>query len=174
MPEIAFAGRSNVGKSSALNCLLNSRKAARVSQRPGRTQAINLFKVGKGCVFADLPGYGFARVPESVQRQWKGMVEGYLAERTDLCLVVVLVDARREPQEMDGALIYGLIEAGIPALVVATKVDKLKRRERTKSLAKIRDGLRLPAGQPVPFSAVSKEGRETVWDRIEAAARKSR
>jgi GTP-binding protein len=174
MPEIAFAGRSNVGKSAALNCLLNSRKAARVSQRPGRTQAINLFKVGDGCVFADLPGYGFARVPESVQQQWKGMVEGYLAARADLCLVVVLVDARREAQEMDGALIYGLIEAGIPSLVVATKVDKLKRRERSQKLKKIREGLRLPAEQPIAFSAVSKEGREAVWDRIEAAAGRRR
>jgi GTP-binding protein len=170
MPEIAFAGRSNVGKSSALNCLLNSRKAARVSQRPGRTQAINLFKVGTGCVFADLPGYGFAKVPESVQKQWKGMVEGYLATRADLCLVVVLIDARRAPQKMDGELIYGLIEAGIPALVVATKVDKLKRRERSKNLKRIREDFRLPAGQPVPFSAVTKEGRDTVWDQIESAA----
>ena len=171
LPEIAFAGRSNVGKSSALNCLLNSRKAARVSQRPGRTQAINLFKVGKACIFADLPGYGFAKVPAEVQRQWKGMVEGYMADREALRLVVVLVDARRKPQELDGALIFGLVEAGIPLLVVATKVDKLKQRDRKKNIKAIRDEFRLPAGQPVAFSAVSKEGREIIWDHIESAAR---
>lgn len=169
LPEVAFAGRSNVGKSSALNRLLNRKKAARVSSTPGRTQTINLFRIGESCVFADLPGYGYARVPTAVQEQWKPMIERYLAERDELRLVVLLVDVRREPQEMDGMLLYALTEAGIPALVVATKVDKLKKQQAAKSLATLKREFALPAGQPVPFSAVTGEGREEVWDRIERA-----
>jgi len=171
MPEVAFAGRSNVGKSSALNTLLNSKKAARVSGTPGRTQAINLFKVGSGCVFADLPGYGFAKVPEAVQDAWKGMIESYLSEREDLRLVIILVDARRKPQEMDGMLLYALTESDIPSLVVATKVDKLKKQQMQKSLRAIRKEFNLAAGQPIPFSSLSGVGRDEVWDRIEQACR---
>ena len=171
MPEIAFAGRSNVGKSSALNTLLNRKKAARVSGRPGRTQAINLFKVGRACVFADLPGYGFAKVPDHVQQLWKGTIERYLGERDALKLVVILVDARRDPQQMDAMLVDGLRAAQIPHIVVATKIDKLKRRQRDKSLAALRRAFDLPQGQPVPFSSVTREGRERVWDLIEQAAR---
>jgi GTP-binding protein len=169
LPEIAFAGRSNVGKSSALNRLLGRKKAARVSSTPGRTQAINLFKVGAACCFADLPGYGFARVPPEVQAKWKIMIEGYLGGRTTLRMVVILVDARRDPQDMDGDLIDGLREAGIPLLVVATKVDKLKKSERAKHLGAIRRGFDLPADQPLPFSSASGEGTDALWDRIETA-----
>lgn len=169
LPEVAFAGRSNVGKSSALNKLLNRKKAARVSSTPGRTQTINLFRIGEGCVFADLPGYGYAKVPTAVQEQWKPMIEQYLAERDQLRLVVLLVDIRREPQEMDGMLLYALTEAGIPSLVVATKVDKLKKQQASRSLAVLRREFALSAGQPVPFSAVTGEGREKVWDHLERA-----
>ncbi len=171
MPEIAFAGRSNVGKSSALNTLLNSKKAARVSGTPGRTQSVNLFKVGSGCVFADLPGYGFAKVPAAVQDNWKAMIESYLSERDDLKLVVVLVDARRAPQEMDGMLLYALTESSIPSLVVATKVDKLKKQQRQKNLRAIAKEFALGPGQPVAFSSMSGVGRDQVWDHIEAACR---
>ena len=167
LPEIAFAGRSNVGKSSALNCLLNTRKAARVSQTPGRTQMINLFKVGRACIFADLPGYGFAKVPEAVQQQWEQFVIRYFGDRQALQLVVLLVDARRDPVATDGALLYSLTELRLPSLVVATKVDKLKRNERNKKLACLRQEFRLPADQPIPFSAVTKEGRDQVWDHFE-------
>lgn len=169
LPEIAFAGRSNVGKSSALNTLLNARKAARVSGTPGRTQAINLFKVGSACMFADLPGYGFAKVPDEVAAKWKPMIERYLGERETLKLVVVLVDARRAPQKMDLDLVGGLQAAGIRLLVVATKVDKLKRNVRAANLSAIRRGFSLPAGQPVAFSSLTGEGRSDVWDRIETA-----
>jgi GTP-binding protein len=169
LPEVAFAGRSNVGKSSAINCLLNRKAAARVSGRPGRTQSINLFRLGRGLVFADLPGYGFAHVPPQVQAQWKKMVEGYLADRDTLRLVVVLVDARRTPQVMDGTLIFGLTESHIPALVVATKVDKLKRNQRRKNLQAIQNEFHLSPTQLIPFSAVTREGRNEVWSRIEAA-----
>lgn len=174
LPEIAFAGRSNVGKSSALNTLLGSKSLARVSQTPGRTQAINLFRVGDACVFADLPGYGFARVPDEVKNAWKGMIEGYLGEREALRLVVVLVDGRRNPmQSSDIELIEGLMDADIPMLVVATKVDKLKRNERQRNLSAIRRTLGLSA-QPIAFSSVTKEGKDAVWDAIEAACRGER
>ena len=171
LPEIAFAGRSNVGKSSALNCILNRKKAARVSSTPGRTQLINLFRVGKACVFADLPGYGFAKVPDAIQAGWKGMIENYLGARKKLKLVVLLVDSRREPTNLDGELIAGLRAANIPFLIVATKVDKLKRSQKAKQLAKIRKGFRLPADQPIAFSSMTSEGRDTVWDSIEAACK---
>jgi GTP-binding protein len=171
LPEVAFAGRSNVGKSSAINCLLDKKAAARVSGRPGRTQAINLFVVGGAVVFADLPGYGYAEVPDAVQERWKAMVEAYLGDRERLKLVVVLIDARRDPQPMDGQLLYALTEARIPALVVATKIDKLKRNERARKLQALRTEFRLAPEQVVAFSAVTREGRDAVWDRIEAACR---
>lgn len=168
-PEVAFAGRSNVGKSSALNKILNRKKAARVSGRPGRTQVINFFQVGDAVMFADLPGYGFARVPDAVKEQWKGMIESYLAEREQLKLVVLLVDCRLPPQHMDGTLLWGLREAGIEPLVIATKIDKVKRSKQKAALAKIRTGFSLPPGQPVPFSSLSGEGVAEVWQRIETA-----
>lgn len=170
LPEVAFAGRSNVGKSSALNVLLARKKAARVSGRPGRTQRINLFQVGSACIFADLPGYGFARVPEAVQAGWKPMIEGYLGGRSTLRLVVVLVDARREPQELDLALVEGLEEANIPFLVVITKADKLKKHQRKPTLQRLARAYDLPV-DPMLFSSVTGEGRDEVWDRIEKACR---
>lgn len=174
LPEIAFAGRSNVGKSSALNRLLGGQKAARVSSRPGRTQAINLFKLGDTAVFADLPGYGFAAVPDEVAEAWKPMIEGYLGEREDLVLVVILVDARREPQETDAVLIDGLRDAGIPCLVVATKLDKLSKHQRKPVLHTLADAFDLPPGQPIGFSSKTGDGVSEVWDALEAAARRAR
>ncbi|MCB9685299.1 MAG: YihA family ribosome biogenesis GTP-binding protein [Alphaproteobacteria bacterium] len=176
LPEVAFAGRSNVGKSSALNTLLSRKQLARVSHTPGRTQLVNLFRVegageerGRDVVFADLPGYGFAKVPEAVRAAWKPMIEGYLGDREALKLVVVLVDVRRDPQEMDGGLLFALTEAGIPSLVVATKVDKLSKQQAQKQLAALRREFRLPPDQPIGFSSVTKAGREDVWARIDAA-----
>ena len=174
MPEVAFVGRSNVGKSSALNRLMGRKHAARVSSRPGRTQAINLFQIGSACVFADLPGYGYAKVPEAVQEAWRDTIEGYLKGRDRLCLVVLLVDARRKPQELDGQLLYALTTWRIPSCVVATKVDKLKKRERRDQLDAIRKEFRLAADQPVAFSAVTGEGKDAVWERVEKACREVR
>lgn len=171
LPEIAFAGRSNVGKSSALNVLLDSKKAARVSSRPGRTQAINLFLLGEQAVFADLPGYGYAKVPDHVKDKWGGMIEGYLGSRETLRLVVILVDVRRDPMESDAMLVEGLADAGIPLLVIATKCDKLKKQQRTRQLRVLREVFGLAAGQPIAFSSVTREGRDEVWSAIEAAAR---
>ncbi len=168
LPEIAFAGRSNVGKSSALNCLMGSKRAARVSSRPGRTQAINLFRVQKRVVFADLPGYGFAKVPEHVQARWKPMIETYLGTRDALVMVVVLLDARREPLPMDRSLVEGLDAAGIATLLVATKADKLKPRALRQQL----DGLERAYGRrPLPFSSVTRTGVREVWAAIDGAIR---
>lgn len=171
LPEVAFAGRSNVGKSSALNTLLNMRGAARVSGQPGRTQHINLFEVAKQLVFADLPGYGFAKVPGRVQDGWKPMIEGYLAERDALRMVVLLVDIRRSPQESDGQLLYGLTTARIPRLVLATKADKLGRNARSKSLAALRKEFRLAPEELIAFSSMDRTGFDATWDRIEEACR---
>lgn len=171
LPEVAFAGRSNVGKSSAINCLLGRKSAARVSGKPGRTRSINLFEVDRRLVFADLPGYGFAHVPDHVQDDWKRYIERYLGEREALRLVVVLVDARRDPQPMDGMLLYALVEARIPCVVVATKVDKLKKSQRRKKLRALRDEFRIDPDALVGFSSVTREGRAEVWKHIEQACK---
>lgn len=166
LPEVAFAGRSNVGKSSALNTLLNRKKAARVSGRPGRTQRINLFRIGQACVFADLPGYGFARVPDAVRAGWKPMIERYLGTRENLRLVVVLVDARREPQELDLDLVEGLVDADIPCALVATKVDKLARHQQKPALVELGQAYGLD-GPALGFSSLTGQGRDELWDVIE-------
>lgn len=165
LPEVAFAGRSNVGKSSALNTLLTRKKAARVSGRPGRTQRINLFQIGDACIFADLPGYGYARVPDAVRDGWKPMIERYLGGRSTLRMVVVLVDARREPQELDLDLVVGLVEAEIPCLVIATKVDKLNKARVKPTLDRLADAYGVP--RIIGFSSVTGRGKDEVWDIIE-------
>ena len=164
LPEIAFAGRSNVGKSSAINRLLKSNKAARVSKTPGRTQAINLFEVEERCVFADLPGYGFAKVPQEVKEQWHGMIEGYLSDREVLRLVVVLVDIRRKPQELDADMIWWVRQNRIPLLVLATKMDKLTRNQSASALAKVRKGFSLKNEECIAFSAHDGRGVDATWE----------
>ncbi len=167
MPEVAIAGRSNVGKSSAINALLGRKGVARVSRTPGRTQAINLFRIGERFNLADLPGYGFAQVPREVQDRWKGLVEGYLGSRETLRLVICLVDGRHGPQNNDLALLKGLQEAQIPYRVVATKVDKLSRNQRQGSLVKLGKGLGV---SPVlGFSSQTREGVDELWAIIEEA-----
>lgn len=174
LPEVAFAGRSNVGKSSALNTLMRQRKAARVSARPGRTQSVNLFQIGEACCFADLPGYGYARVPDEVAALWKPMIESYLADRESLKLVVLLVDARREPQQMDLDLYDALVSFGLKVLVVMTKKDKLAKHELKPQLAVLRKAFDLSEDQPIPFSSKTGDGFDDVWTRIERACKKGR
>ena len=169
LPEVAFAGRSNVGKSSAINTLLNRKKAARVSQTPGRTQLINLFRIEERLCFADLPGYGFAKVPEAMRVRWKGMIETYLSEREELKLVAVLVDSSISVRPMDADLISALQDAGLPVLVVATKVDRISRSRRRSTLAKLADGLGVPARNVLPFSSTKRLGVHDVWTRIDRA-----
>jgi len=161
-PEIAFAGRSNVGKSSLLNRLVGQRHLARVSKTPGRTQQINFFLIDERVVFVDLPGYGFARVPLSVKAQWKQLVESYLNQRANLRAVVVLLDLRRGLLEDDAELLEYLDGHGIHAIVVATKADKLARGERLRHARALVSAL--PAGVPlVVTSASSGDGIAELW-----------
>jgi GTP-binding protein len=171
LPEVAFAGRSNVGKSSAINKLLGTNKAARVSSTPGRTQTVNLFEVERRLVIADLPGYGFAKVPEAVQERWKALVEGYLTDRQHLKLAVVLLDPRRKPQEMDATLLWGLREARIPLLVLATKIDKLKRSKVVHQVRQLRQAYGLKDEECVPFSSLNGSGVKRTWEIINAAVK---
>jgi len=161
-PEVAFAGRSNVGKSSAINRLLGRRGLARTSATPGRTQQVNFFQVDDRLTVVDLPGYGYARVPKTTRAAWRPLVESYLGARAALRGVVLLVDIRRGPEEEEWSLLDYLGARGVPALVLATKADKPKRRERERALAELAR-LGLPV---VPFSAVTGEGVDAVWRTI--------
>lgn len=162
LPEIAFAGRSNVGKSSLINRLTRSPRLARTSRTPGRTQQINFFAGRDELVFADLPGYGFARVPVQIRESWKALIEGYLEDREELRGVVVIVDARRGLEEDDAALVDYLDALGRPVVLVASKVDKLGQGERVRGLA----ALRARVADVVAFSALSGEGEADVWTRL--------
>jgi GTP-binding protein len=164
-PEVAFAGRSNVGKSSLLNRLVGQHRLARVSKTPGRTQQINFFLVDERLVFVDLPGYGFARVPRHVQEQWKHLVEAYLMQRPNLRAVVVLVDLRRGVQADDARLLAYLAAYGIATIVVATKADKLSRSERARAGGAMMGQLRADSTLIIS-SAATGEGVEQVWREI--------
>jgi GTP-binding protein len=170
-PEIAFAGRSNVGKSSLINVLVNRKKMARTSSTPGRTQAINFFEIGKGRMYlVDLPGYGFARVPIRVKASWGNMVETYLRRRPNLKAVVVILDIRRDLSEGDRGLMAWLAEYGITSIPVLTKADKLSRRQSSARVKEIGKELeQLSSAGPTIFSAKTREGREEIWEKIEKA-----
>lgn len=166
-PEIAFAGRSNVGKSSLLNRLLGRRKLARVSRTPGRTQTINFYRINGAFYFVDLPGYGYARVSERVRRSWAPMVEGYLQGREVLKVVVMIVDARHPPTPLDQEMRAWLRAARIPHLVVLTKVDKVKRGARRRSREDAAAALEIRDPQDVLlFSAVTGEGERELWRHL--------
>jgi len=168
-PEIAFAGRSNVGKSSLINNLLVRRKLVRTSRTPGRTQLLNFFLVNEAFNMVDLPGYGFAKVPPAVKKAWGPMVHTYLEQRTTLRGVVWLLDCRREPNQEDLQLLDWLEELEIPTIPVITKIDKVKRSQRSRLLKPILEKTGLPADAFSSFSALSGEGREEVWERIAEA-----
>jgi GTP-binding protein len=166
-PEVAFAGRSNAGKSSLINTLANSKKLARTSSTPGRTRMINFFAVGETIYFVDLPGYGFARVPVSVRNSWMRLVETYLEMRPSLAAVVVIMDIRREPSKGDIDLLNKLKGLGIPAVIALTKADKLSRgrtaERRAAVIRSLKERLTLP---PVVFSSKTREGRDELWEQI--------
>ncbi|VBB45244.1 putative GTP-binding protein EngB [uncultured Desulfatiglans sp.] len=170
-PEVAFAGRSNVGKSSLINVLVNRRGLARTSASPGRTQAINFFRLDDAFYLVDLPGYGFAKVPLSVKESWRRMVEEYLLNRSNLAAVVVILDIRRDPAPGDKELLEWLEAYGIPALPVLTKADKLSRNQaqgRLRDIATSLSGL-LPM-PPILFSAKTRQGRDEIWKAIHSLA----
>lgn len=168
-PEIAFAGRSNVGKSSLINTLVNRRGLVRTSSTPGRTQLLNFFAVNGSLMLVDLPGYGFAKVPLEVKRQWGPMVRTYLEGRPVLKALVLLFDLRRVPGEEDLQLLDWLEDASIPTIPVLTKVDKVGRAQRDRQLKPILEATGLPRDAFTFFSAVTREGKDEVWARIAAA-----
>jgi len=168
LPEYAFVGRSNVGKSSAINSLLGRKKAARVSRTPGRTQMINIFEINSQLRLVDLPGYGFAKVPAHVRKAWKTMISEYLFQREVLRSVVVLVDARHAAQRLDLEMIATLQQTGTNFVVAATKVDVLKSSKRAKQLRLLRQGLGV--SKMIPFSSMTKEGVEEIWRHLDTGA----
>ena len=173
LPEVAFLGRSNVGKSSLINSLLNVRGLARTSNTPGRTQALNFFLINRRFHFVDLPGYGYARVPRDVRESWGQLVTGYLAKREPLVLSIQIVDSRHEPTSLDLQLREWLLAEGKPFLTVATKSDKLSQNELSRNLARARKVLRAvgdgSGDELVAYSAVTRRGREDIWRSIEEA-----
>ena len=169
LPEVAFLGRSNVGKSSLLNSLLQRKGLARTSNTPGRTQSLNYFLINKRFYFVDLPGYGYARVSKAVRSSWGKMAEDYLAKREQLVLCIQLIDSRHEPTEQDRQLFEWLRHYGKTQLIVATKSDKLSSNELRKSIEKI--GNILPGVSTVSYSAVTGRGREEVWRAIDEATK---
>lgn len=170
LPEISFLGRSNVGKSSLLNSLLNRKGLARTSNTPGRTQSINFFRVNDRFYFADLPGYGYAKVSKSMRADWGKMAEEYLAERRELVLSIQLVDSRHAPTELDRQLHEWMTVNEKPRIIVATKADKLSNNELAKNIRLIEK--ELPGARVIAFSSQTGRGRDAVWSEIETAVNK--
>ena len=167
--EIAFSGKSNVGKSSLINGLLNRKALARTSASPGKTQTINFYNVNQELYFVDLPGYGYAKVPEEVKVKWGKMIEKYLHTSKQLRTVFLLIDIRHEPSQNDKDMYDWILHNGFEPVIIATKLDKLKRSQVPKHLKMLRTTLKLKEQTPVfPFSAVSKDGRDEIWEYIEA------
>jgi len=168
-PEVAFAGKSNVGKSSLINALISRKNLAKTSGRPGKTQMINFFRVNDGISLVDLPGYGYARVSLQVQKRWKPMVESYLQTRATIRLVVVILDARRGVSAEDLSLLDWLDHHRLPSLMVLTKADKLSQIERARQKRNLTENLLLAAKKFLFFSASTGEGKEELWKKIQEA-----
>ncbi len=166
LPQVAIAGRSNVGKSSLINRLLERKALARISKRPGRTQEINFFRVDGRFLIADLPGYGFARAPREVRERWGPLIETYLAETPELLGIVLLVDARRGLGADDRAMVEYVADTGIPVLFALTKTDKLNRAGRAGALASLRGELGIDEDQTVVTSAKTGAGISTLWKSL--------
>jgi GTP-binding protein len=168
LPEVAFAGRSNVGKSSLLNRLIHRKKFARVSNTPGRTREINFFKVNDAFILVDLPGYGYARISKEKRAEWKPLIEGYLRKSPQLRGIVHLLDVRHDPTDDDRQMLDFLGELGVPTVVVLTKTDKITPAQRAEHIAAISATLGLDEEQVIPFSATTGDGRDELAEAIEA------
>lgn len=170
-PEIAFAGKSNVGKSSLINALMNRKAYARVSEKPGKTQTINFYLINKNLYFVDLPGYGYAGVSQETRGKWGKMVENYLHRSKQLKAVFLLVDIRHEPSANDRQMYEWILSQGYHPVMIATKLDKINRSQVQKHLKMIRGGIGADAGTYVfPFSALTKQGRDEITDYIAGLA----
>ena len=167
-PEIAFAGKSNVGKSSLINGLLNRKALARTSAQPGKTQTINFYNVNKELYFVDLPGYGYAKVSVEIRAKWGRMIEKYLHTSKQLRKVFLLIDIRHVPSENDCMMYDWIVDNGYEPVIICTKLDKIKRSQVQKNLKQIREKLDLvPGTRMIPFSAQTKQGRDEIWQLID-------
>ena len=169
LPEFAFAGKSNVGKSSLINGLLNRRALARTSSQPGKTQTINFYNVNDDLYFVDLPGYGYAKVSVEVKAKWGKMIERYLKKSKMLKCIFLLIDIRHDPSANDKLMYDWIVSNGYKPVIIATKLDKLKRSQIQKHLKMVREGLGLAKEDIlIPFSAETKQGRDEIWALIES------
>lgn len=166
--EVAFAGRSNVGKSSLINALMNRKSYARTSQQPGKTQTINFYNINELLYFVDLPGYGYAKVSQDTVKKWGKMIDGYLHQSKVLRLVFLLVDIRHKPNQNDIQMYEWCVNYGFNPIIIATKSDKIKRSQLQKQIKQIKDALQVVDGTPViPFSALNKSGWDEIWEYID-------
>ena len=168
LPEIAFAGKSNVGKSSLINALMNRKAYARTSAQPGKTQTINFYNINEELYLVDLPGYGYAKVSQKEKEKWGQLIERYLHKSRQLRAVFLLIDIRHDPSANDKLMYDWIVSQGFEPIIIATKADKLKRSQVQKHLKAIREGLDLiPGTTVIPFSAETKQGRDEIWDLAE-------
>ena len=167
LPEVAFSGKSNVGKSSLINGLLNRKTLARTSSSPGKTQTINFYNINKSLYFVDMPGYGYAKVSQEIRNKWGKMIERYLNKSNQLRLVFLLVDIRHEPGENDVTMYNWVVENGFEPVIIATKLDKIKRSQLQKNIKIIKEILGVvPKTKVIPFSAQTKQGRDEIINLI--------
>ena len=166
--EIAFAGKSNVGKSSLINALMNRKSLARTSSQPGKTQTINFYNVNDEIYFVDLPGYGYAKVSEEIKAKWGKMIEKYLKRSKQLRAVFLLIDIRHEPSANDKQMYNWILDNGFQPIIIATKADKISRNQLQKHIKMVKEGLKVVKGTVViPFSAQTKQGREEIYEVID-------
>ncbi|MCI6021246.1 MAG: ribosome biogenesis GTP-binding protein YihA/YsxC [Clostridia bacterium] len=169
LPEVAFAGKSNVGKSSLINALMNRKSLARTSSQPGKTQTINFYNINGVMHLVDLPGYGYANASEEVKAKWGRMIERYLQKSQQLKQVFLLIDIRHAPSANDKLMYDWIVHNGYRPVIIATKLDKLKRSQVAKSVKIVREGLNLEKEDIlIPFSAQTKQGLEQIWETIES------
>ena len=167
-PEVAFAGKSNVGKSSLINALMNRKSYARTSSQPGKTQTINFYNINDSMYLVDLPGYGYANVSPAVKAKWGKMIEKYLRKSSQLKQVFLLIDIRHDPSDNDRMMYDWIVNNGYRPVIVATKLDKIKRSQVQKQVKAVKTGLDLlPGTIVIPFSAETKQGREDIWNLMD-------